>query len=57
VAAMMAGRLRRRYPAEDGWAAAVLMVVLCPLAFAIGAVMLGEQWAGTAEAIRVGNGI
>jgi hypothetical protein len=56
LAAMLARRLRRRYPPEDGWAAALVMVTLCSLASGVGGMLLGEQWSILAESIRVGAG-
>ena len=56
LAGMLVGRLRRRYPPEDGWTVAFVMVILSSLAFGVGGVMLGEQWSILAESIRVGTG-
>ena len=56
LAALLAGRLRRRYPPEDGRSVALAMIILSSLAFGIGGVLMGEQWSTLAENIRVGNG-
>ncbi len=56
LAGMLVGRLRRRYPPEDGWTVALVMVILSSLVFGVGGVMLGEQWSILAENIRVGTG-
>ncbi len=56
LAALLAGRLRRRYPPEDGWTVALAMIILSSLAFGVGGVLLGEQWSILAENIRVGTG-
>jgi hypothetical protein len=56
LAALVAGRLRSRYPIEDGWTPAIVMVTLCSLAFGVAGEMLGQLWSGVVEGIRVGNG-
>src|SRR5205814_7604322 len=56
LARRLVGRLRRRYPPEDGWTVAFLIVILSSLAFGVGGVMLGDQWSIVAENIRVGTG-
>jgi len=54
--AFLGSWIRRRYPPEDGWTAALLMLALCSLAFGVGGMMLGEEWATLAESIRIGSG-
>ena len=56
LAALLAGRLRRRYPPEDGWTVALVMIIFSSSAFGAGGVLLGEQWSTLAENIRVGTG-
>jgi len=48
-------RLLRRYPPGDGWMTTVIMVILASLAFGTGGLILGQQWSGLAESIRVGT--
>jgi hypothetical protein len=56
LAGLLVGRLRRRYPPEDGWTVALAMIILSSLAVGVGGVLLGEQWSTLAENIRVGTG-
>jgi hypothetical protein len=56
LAALLAGWLYRRYPPEDGMTATVAMAILCSLAFAVGGMLLGEEWSTMAESIRIGTG-
>lgn len=49
------GRLRARLPLADGWLAAVLVVLVSSLGFAVATVLIGEQWSTLAEMARVGN--
>ena len=39
LVALAAGRLRRRYPPEDGWTVALAMIILSWLAFGVGGVL------------------
>ena len=45
-----------RYPPADGWGAAMLMILLGSLGFAVAAVLIGPLWSMTAENIRIGTG-
>ena len=56
AAILMAGWLFRRYPPAESMTAALLMAVLCSLAFGVGGLMLGEEWSTMAESLRVGTG-
>jgi hypothetical protein len=56
LAGMLIGKLRRRYPPEDGWTVAFAMIIVSSLAFGVGGMMLGEQWSILVESIRIGNG-
>lgn len=56
LARMLIDKLRRRYPPEDGWTAALAMIILASLAFGVGGMMLGQQWSTLAESIRIGSG-
>ncbi len=56
LAGMLIGKLRRRYPPEDGWTVALVMIILSSLAFGVGGMMLGEQWSTLVENIRIGTG-
>ena len=53
---MLAGLLRRRYPPEDGWTAALVMIVLASLAVGAAGMMAGQQCSMLVENIRIGNG-
>jgi hypothetical protein len=53
---MLVGKLRRRYPPEDGWTVALIMIILSSLALGIGGMMLGEQASTLVENIRAGTG-
>jgi hypothetical protein len=55
-AVFLAGKLRRRYPPEDGWSSALVMIILSSLVFGAGGMMLGEQWSTLVENIRIGSG-
>ena len=56
AAMLMAGWLLRRYPPEESMTAALVMSLLCSLAFGVGGLLLGDQWSTMAESIRVGSG-
>ena len=45
----------RRYPPEESVSTAVTMVCFCSLVFAIGGLLLGEEWSAAAESLRVGT--
>ena len=49
-------RISARHSIEDGWGAWLAIVALCTLVLGVGGVLLGEQWAGLAESLRVGSG-
>lgn len=53
---LLAGWLLRRYPPEESMTAALVMSLLCSLAFGVGGLLLGEEWSTMAESIRVGTG-
>ncbi|MGP0074655.1 MAG: hypothetical protein ACLPWF_22315 [Bryobacteraceae bacterium] len=55
-AAVLVGRLLRRYPPGDAWTVLLVIAILSSLVLAAAGVMVGEQWSGLAENIRVGNG-
>ena len=56
AAMLLAGWLLRRYPPEESMTAALVMSLLCSLAFGVGGLLLGEEWSTMAESIRVGAG-
>ena len=56
AAMLLAGWLLRRYPPEESMTAALVMSLLCSLAFGVGGLLLGEEWSTMAESIRVGTG-
>lgn len=45
-----------RHPPTDGWAEGILLLTFCSLAFAAGAVALGENYVNTVEGLRIGTG-
>lgn len=51
----VARRIWRRYPPEDGYAAGIMMSLFVSLAFALGVLILGEQWNWFVEGHRIGN--
>ncbi len=53
---MVIRRIWARYPPVDGWAAGILFIVLCSLAFGVAATLIGPLWSMTAENIRIGTG-
>jgi predicted RND superfamily exporter protein len=55
AAIVVARRIWRRYPPEDGYAAGIVMSLFVSLAFAVGAIILGEQWNWFVEGHRIGN--
>ena len=48
-------RLLGRYPPSDGWTTTIIMMLLASGAFGAGGLILGQQWSGVAESIRVGT--
>jgi len=54
-AIVVARRIWRRYPPEDGYTAGLVMSVFVSLAFAVGAIIVGEQWNWFMEGHRIGN--
>ena len=56
LAAMLAGRLLRRYPVEGGWTATLVMIAFASIACGIGGMLVGEQLSVAADNIRVGTG-
>lgn len=55
AAIVVARRIWQRYPPEDGYAAGIVMSLFVSLAFAVGAIVLGEQWNWFVEGHRIGN--
>jgi hypothetical protein len=55
AAIVVARRIWRRYPPEDGYAAGIVMSLFVSLAFAVGAIVVGEQWNWFVEGHRIGN--
>lgn len=49
-------RLLVRYPPDEEWLTTVLIMFLASFLFAAVGVMLGQQWSGLAEVLRIGNG-
>jgi hypothetical protein len=56
AAMLMASWLFRRYPPEESLVAALVMALLCSLAFGVGGLLLGEEWSTMAESLRIGTG-
>jgi hypothetical protein len=56
VAAILAGRLLRRYSVEDGWIATLVMIAFASIACGAGGMLVGEQLSVAAENISVGPG-
>ena len=48
-------RLLGRYPPSEGWMTSIIMIILASVAFGTGGLMLGQQWSGLAESIRIGT--
>jgi hypothetical protein len=55
AAIAVAHRIWRRYPPGDGYTAGIIMSLFVSLAFAVGAIILGEQWNWFVEGHRIGN--
>lgn len=53
LAAVLVGRILRRYPVEESWAVTLMMIALASLAFGFGGMMVGELWSAAAENIRL----
>ncbi len=49
-------RLLGRYPPSEGEMTSIIMIVLASVASGAGGLMLGQQWSGLAESLRVGTG-
>jgi hypothetical protein len=56
LAAMVIKKLQDRYPREDGWTVALVMIVFASLVFGMAGMMLGQQWSTLMENLRVGDG-
>lgn len=56
IAALLAGKLLRRYPPDENRCAALIMVSFAALACSAAAIMVGQIWSMLAENIRVGTG-
>ncbi len=55
VADFVIRRLLGRYPPGEGWMTSIIMIILASLTFSTGGLILGQQWSGLAESIRVGS--
>ncbi len=53
---MSTQRVWSSHPPADGWIEGILLLTFCSLAFAAGAVALGENWVNLAEGLRIGTG-
>jgi len=53
---MSTQRVWSSHPPADGWIEGILLLTFCSLAFAAGAVALGENWLNFAECLRIGTG-
>ena len=54
---LAAGRIWRRYPpAENGWPALIVILLLCSVGFGVAAVLIGPVVTATAENLRIGTG-
>ena len=56
LARMAAAKLHDRYPWEDGWILALVMIAFVSLVFGVAGMMVGQQWSMLMENLRVGNG-
>ncbi len=56
LARMAIARLHDRYPCEDGWIAALIMIAFVSLVFGVAGMMAGQKWSMLMENLRVGNG-
>jgi hypothetical protein len=56
AASLATRRIWSRYPPADGWTEGILLLMFCSLAFAAGAVAVGENWVIIAESLRIGAG-
>ena len=56
AASLMIRCIWSRYPPADGWTEGILLLMFCSLAFATGAVAIGENWIIAAETVRIGAG-
>ena len=50
------GRIWMHYPPSDGWMTGAVIILLSSFVFGIGGVLVGEQWSGIAESLRIGTG-
>jgi hypothetical protein len=48
-------RLLKRYPPQEGWVTAVMMIILAALLFATGGLLLGREWSELVEGLRIGT--
>jgi len=55
AADVMVRRVRGRHPREEGLAA-VAVIVVCSLVFALGGLLIGGFWSSSAESLRIGTG-
>lgn len=56
AASLATRRIWSRYPPANGWTEGILLLMFCSLAFATGAVAMGENWVIVAESMRIGAG-
>jgi hypothetical protein len=56
AASVATRRIWSRYPPANGWTEGILLLMFCSLAFAAGAVAVGENWVILAESVRIGAG-
>ena len=52
----VARRAHRRFPLEEGRAAALTVILVVSFLISAGGVMVGEVWAITVESLRIGTG-
>jgi hypothetical protein len=56
AASLVARRICRLHPLEDGWVGPIAMTAFVSIAGGVCGVLLGEQWSLTLEMLRIGNG-
>jgi hypothetical protein len=57
AATWLARKIWARYPPRDGWAAAVVVLLLCSLAAGLAAVMIGQSWTSLLKTSESARGI
>ncbi|HYM12662.1 MAG TPA: hypothetical protein VEU62_18130, partial [Bryobacterales bacterium] len=53
AASVMARRVWRRFPVDEGWMAGAVAVLVISLVFSAGGVLAGEQWSVAMENFRL----